>query len=92
MELFATLVGSIITIGISCAVTYFVVKAAMSAALRDFLWHMEISTRNAVKNGTLEALKELEAAEDARLRLAIKAGVQEAMIELEKARTEEKNG
>ena len=42
----------LIVLSVSCAVLYFIVKAAV--------WNIEVSMRNAVKNGVTEALQELD--------------------------------
>ena len=55
-----TLIVFLISLAASCAILYFVVKAAVAQGIKDALWNLEISMRNAVKNGALEARREME--------------------------------
>jgi hypothetical protein len=50
----------LIVLSASCAVLYFIVKAAVTQGIQDTLWNIEVSMRNAVKNGVIEALQELD--------------------------------
>ena len=50
----------LIVLSASCAVLYFIVKAAVTQGIQDSLWNIEVSMRNAVKNGVTEALQELD--------------------------------
>lgn len=54
---------ALIPVILGFVVLYFVVKAAVEKALRDVLWNIEISTRNAVRNGILEAFQLMQEAE-----------------------------
>ena len=56
IALFALLIGLVVF----CAVLFFVVKAAVAQGIKDALWNLEISMKNAVKNGVGEALAERE--------------------------------
>lgn len=50
----------LIVLSVSCAVLYFIVKTAVTQGIKDALWNIEVSMRNAVKNGVTEALQELD--------------------------------
>ena len=50
----------LIVLSASCAVLYFIVKAAVTQGIQDTLLNIEVSMRNAVKNGVIEALQELD--------------------------------
>ena len=50
----------LIVLSASCAVLYFIVKAAVTQGIQDTLWNIEVSMRNAVKNGVIEALQKLD--------------------------------
>lgn len=50
----------LIVLSASCAVLYFIVKAAVTQGIQDTIWNIEVSMRNAVKNGVIEALQELD--------------------------------
>lgn len=50
----------LIVLSVSCAVLYFIVKAAVTQGIKDALWNIEVSMRNAVRNGVTEALQELD--------------------------------
>lgn len=60
MHIIVTLVVYLIGLAISCLILFLVVKAAVARGIKDVLWNLEVSTRNAVKNGVLEAMQELE--------------------------------
>lgn len=60
IEGIVTLIVFLISLAVSCAILYFVVKAAVAQGIKDALWNLEISMRNAVKNGALEARREIE--------------------------------
>ncbi len=74
-----TLIGCAISLGLS----YLITKAAAAAAIRDSMWSLEISIRNAVKNGVLEAAKEREQITQTEIQNAVRLGVQEAMQAME---------
>ncbi len=50
----------LIIAAISCGVQYFIIKTAVVQGVKDSLWEIEVSMRNAVKNGVIEAMQELE--------------------------------
>lgn len=60
MDALVTLVVYLISLAIGCAITYFVVKAAVAQGIRDALWNLEVSMRNAVKAGVQEAQQDIE--------------------------------
>lgn len=51
----------IVLLAAFCGVLFFIVKAAVAEGIKDAMWNLEVSMRNAVKDGTVEALQELEA-------------------------------
>lgn len=59
MDAISTLVVYLISLAISCGILYFVVKAAVAQGIKDALWNLEVSMRNAVKGGAIEAAQEL---------------------------------
>lgn len=61
-DIFATLIILLISVGITCAILYFVVRTAVAQAIKDALASLEVSVgvRNIVKSGVAEALEEIE--------------------------------
>ncbi len=53
-----TIVLLVLILGASAGVSYLIIKAAVAQGIKDALWNLEASMRNAVKNGVLEALAE----------------------------------
>ena len=60
MDALVTLVIYLISLAIGCGIMYFVVKAAVAQGIKDALWNLEVSMRNAVKGGMTEAQQEIE--------------------------------
>lgn len=81
------LIITLIVFAISLGVYYLIIKAAVAAGIRDSMWNLEISIRNAVKNGILEAAKDREQITRTQIQNAVNLGVQEALREIEKEKT-----
>lgn len=81
---FFGLILTLIVCAISLGVSYLIMKAAVAAGIRSALWNLEISIRNAVKAGVLEAAKEREQMTQAQIQAAVKLGVREALEERDK--------
>lgn len=50
----------LVVLALSLIAMFFIVKAAVAEGIKDALWNIEVSMRNAVKNGVTEALQELD--------------------------------
>lgn len=64
MDAMIAFTGGLIVLLIACAIgaaiLYFVVKAAVFAGIKEAMWNLEISMRNAVKAGVQEAQQDIE--------------------------------
>lgn len=79
---------ALIVLAASLFINYLIMKAAVSAGIKDSLWNLEVNMRNAVQAGVQKALKEQEQ----NMQSAVRLGVREALQEIEKSKSEEKNG
>ena len=86
------LVITLIVFAISLGIYYFIIKTAVAVGIRDSMWNLEISIRNAVKAGVLEATKEREQMNQVQIQNAVKLGVQEALQEIENNKAGGNNG
>ena len=50
----------LVVLALSLIAMFFIVKAAVAEGIKEAMWNLEVSMNSAVKNGTLEALQELE--------------------------------
>lgn len=62
IEVLITLTAVLISVAIVCAILYFVVKAAVAQGVKDALFSLQVrvDSRNTVKAGVLEALREIQ--------------------------------
>lgn len=50
----------LVVLAVSLIIMFFIIKAAVAEGIKDAMWNLEVSMKSAVKNGTLEALQEME--------------------------------